>query len=300
MWNAQNNQLWQVALASIGVALTVMALKAVAAWLTGSAALFSDALESVVNVVTATVAFVAIGLAGQPADRRHQYGHHKAEYLSAVLVGVLVVVAALLVFRDAYDALMNPRTITEPVLGLTLSAIAGLINSAWAYVLVTRGRAWRSPALEADGWHLVSDIVTSAGTLTGVALAVITGFQLLDPLLAALVGVSILWAGWSLFTRSIGGLMDEAVPADVSREIRCVIAEAGGGAIQAHDIRTRVAGQVTFIELHLVVPGAMTVATSHRICDRIEVALETAIPGAQVVIHVEPETEAKTTGVPID
>jgi cation diffusion facilitator family transporter len=135
--------------------------------------------------------------------------------------------------------------------------------------------------------------------IVGLGLATITGWQLLDPLLAAVVGANILWAGWRLMRDSVSGLMDEAVTAEVARQISAVIANNAEGAIEAHDVKTRTAGRVTFIEFHLVVPGKMTVATSHQICDRLEVALTEAIPGAEVLIHVEPEEEAKQTGVPV-
>jgi cation diffusion facilitator family transporter len=142
-------------------------------------------------------------------------------------------------------------------------------------------------------------VATSFGVLAGLSLAMLTGWQVLDPVLAAVVAVNILWAGWRLMRDSISGLMDEAVTAEVARRIREVISNNAGGAIQAHDVKTRTAGRVTFIEFHLVVPGRMTVASSHLICDRIENALADAIPGAEVLIHVEPEHKAKTSGLPI-
>jgi len=145
----------------------------------------------------------------------------------------------------------------------------------------------------------LTDVATSCGVLAGLALATLTGWEVLDPALAAVVAVNILWAGWRLMRDSISGLMDEAVTAEVARHIREVISNNAEGAIQAHDVKTRTAGRVTFIEFHLVVPGRMTVASSHQICDRIEDALADAIPGAEVLIHVEPEDKAKTSGLPI-
>src|SRR5215468_4575690 len=287
------------AVASIGVALAVMALKYLAYWVTGSVALYSDALESIVNLITASVALYTIHVSAQPADRRHQFGHHKAEYFSAVLEGVLIVLAALLIAREAYDALITPRLLREPLLGLLINGAATLINAAWSYFLLTWGRRQRSPALVADGWHLLTDVATSVGVLAGLFLATITGWRVLDPALAAVVAINILWAGWRLMRDSISGLMDEAVTAEVARRIREVISNNAEGAIQAHDVKTRTAGRVTFIEFHLVVPGRMTVASSHQICDRIEDALADAIPGAEVLIHVEPEHKAKTSGLPI-
>lgn len=287
------------AIVSIFVAAAVMGLKYLAYWRTGSVALYSDALESIVNLVTAMVALYAIHIAGQPADRQHQFGHHKAEYFSAVIEGALICVAALLILQEAYEAYASPRVLSDLSVGMAINAVATAINAAWCAFLIRWGRSQRSPALVADGWHLLTDVLTSIGVLLGLALAAATGWQLLDPALAALVAVNILWAGWRLVRQSVGGLMDEAVTAEVARRIRAVIAVNAEGAIEAHDVKTRIAGRVTFIEFHLVVPGNMTVAVSHDICDRLEEALREAVNGAQVLIHVEPEAEAKQTGVPV-
>jgi cation diffusion facilitator family transporter len=287
----------RMATASIAVACLVMGIKYLAYWTTGSVALYSDALESIVNLVTAIAALVAIRISARPADRRHQFGHHKAEYFSAVLEGVLIIVAALLILRAAWLALYEPRTLTEPAAGLAINAVATAINAAWSWTLIRFGRNWRSPALVADGWHLFADVATSIGVIVGLTLSVLTGWSVLDPALAALVAVNILVAGWRLVRSSVSGLMDEAVDSDIARRIRKLISESATGAIEAHDIRTRTAGRATFIDFHLVVPGAMSVADAHRICDRIESALETEISGAEIVIHVEPEGEARHRGV---
>lgn len=287
----------RMATASIAVACLVMAIKYLAYWTTGSVALYSDALESIVNLVTAIAALVAIRISARPADRRHQFGHHKAEYFSAVLEGVLIIVAALLILRAAWLALYEPRTLTEPVAGLAINAVATALNAAWSWTLIRFGQRWRSPALLADGWHLFADVATSIGVIVGLTLSVLTGWSILDPALAALVAVNILVAGWRLVHSSISGLMDEAVDSDIARRIRKLIAESATGAIEAHDIRTRTAGRATFIDFHLVVPGAMSVADAHHICDRIESALESEINGAEIVIHVEPEGEARHRGV---
>jgi cation diffusion facilitator family transporter len=274
-----------------------MGLKYAAYWQTGSVALYSDALESIVNLATAAVALYTVRIAARPADRRHQFGHHKAEYFSAVLEGVLIVVAALLILREAYDAYIAPRNLGNLMQGLGINAAATAINAGWSVFLIQWGRAQRSPALVADGWHLSTDVVTSIGVLIGLGLASATGWQVLDPAMATLVAMNILWAGWRLVRESVSGLMDEAVTAEVASHIRQVIAANASGAIEAHDVKTRTAGRVTFIEFHLVVPGDMTVAASHEICDRLEVALFDAVHGAQVLIHVEPEQEAKQKGV---
>ena len=282
---------------SILVGLVVLALKTLAWWLTGSVALLSDALESTVNVATAIAALIAIRIAARPADHGHPYGHHKAEFFSAVLEGVMIIVAALLILREAWHGLLSPPALQAPVEGLLINAAAGVLNAVWCRVLITRGRALKSPALVADGHHLLADVLTSAGVVAGVALAVATGWSVLDPLLAAAVALNILWSGWKVMTASIGGLMDEAVPDDVMALIRETIADRAAGAIEAHDLRTRHAGRMTFIDFHLVVDGDTTVAAAHDICDRIETALKARLTEAQITIHVEPDHQAKHSGV---
>lgn len=286
----------RIAIASIAVAFIVMGIKYLAYRVTGSVALYSDALESVINVITAIAALVAIRIAQRPADRRHPFGHHKAEYVAVALEGALIFIAALLILQQAYAAFRMPRALTEPALGLAINTLAAGLNALWAWLLITRGRALTSPALVADGWHLVTDVATSLGVLAGLVLATLTGWAVLDPLMAALVAINILWAGWRIISSSVSGLMDESVTADILAQIRGLIASNADGALQVHDLRTRTAGPATFVEFHLVVPGRMTVARSHEICDRIELALRQKIDGAQILIHVEPEDEAKTKG----
>jgi cation diffusion facilitator family transporter len=284
------------AIGSIVVAVVAAGLKFTAAWRTGSVALFSDALESIVNLATAAVALYAVHVAAQPADRRHQFGHHKAEYFSAVITGMLIVVAALLILREAWDAFLRPRALNDLTTGMGFNGLATAINVGWCALLIRWGGRERSPALVADGWHLFADVVTSLGVLIGLGLAALTGWHALDPVMATVIALYILWTGWRLLRESVGGLMDEAVTMEVGRQIREVIASNTAGAIEAHDIKTRMAARVVFIEFHLVVPGTMTVAASHRICDRLETALAQTVPGAQVLIHVEPEAEAKEQG----
>lgn len=291
----------RLAAGSIVVGLTVLGLKYAAYLLTGSVALYSDALESIVNVATAVTTFLAVRLSAVPPDASHPFGHQKVEYLSAVLIGVLIVVAALSILREAYFALLDPNPLEAPVEGLAVNGLASVINGVWCYALFRFGKAWRSPALTADAEHLLTDVITSVGVLIGVALVVFTGWLVLDPAIAALVALNILWAGWRVMRRSIGGLMDEAPPEDVVSRIRELISKEAEGALEAHDLRTRRAGRTTFIQFHLVVPGDVTVQEAHDICDRIEAALKADIPGAAITIHVEPEYKAKhpATGVPV-
>jgi len=291
------NRTLAIAAASLLVGLVVLGLKFLAWYVTGSIALYSDALESIVNVVTAVVALIAVRLAQKPADAALPYGYHKAEYFSAVLVGVMIIVAAILIVREAVLGMLAPQLPVAPVQGLAVSGVATIINLVWAVVLVRHGRAVRSPALEADGKHLLTDVVSTVGVLVGLALVFLTGWAVLDPILAGLVALNILWSGWGVIRHSVGGLMDVAVPPQTQKTIREVIASNADGAIEAHDIRTRQAGKLTFIDFHLVVPGAMSVDAAHAICDSIEAKLREAVEDVQITIHVEPENKAKHSGI---
>jgi len=287
----------KLAVGSVAVAVVVLALKAAAWWVTDSAALYADAAESVVNVVASSAALAAVRLAAEPADANHPYGHGKAEFLAAVLVGALIVAAAVTILYESYFAWREARLAQAAPLGLAVAGVATVLNGGWAAHLGRRARALRSPALAADATHLWSDVVTSLGAMAGLALAYGTGLSWLDPLAAALTAVNILWSGWRLLRGSIGGLMDEAAEPDLIARIRAIVSQEATGALEAHDLRTRRAGRYTFLEFHLVVPAAMTVADAHDICDRIEAALRAEDDGLRVTIHVEPEGKAKHVGV---
>jgi cation diffusion facilitator family transporter len=294
---SQATRIERIATVSVAVALLVLGLKAGAWWVTGSVALYADALESVVNVAAAVAALAAIRLSALPPDANHPYGHAKAEYFSAVLEGALIVAAAILILTEAWQAYVTPRAPEQAWLGLGVSGVATAINAGWAALLFRRGKAARSPALLADAKHLLSDVVTSAGVIVGVGAVALTGLLWLDPLLAALTAGNILFSGFALMRSSVGGLMDEAVPAGQLARIRALVAEHASGAIEAHDLRTRHSGRFTFVEFHLVVPAAMTVSDAHEICDRIEAALKAELGTAVITIHVEPEGKAKHQGV---
>lgn len=286
--NATVNRL---ALIGMPMAVFVLGLKMLAWWVTGSVALLSDALESIVNVVAAVIAWGAISYASRPADADHPFGHHKAEYLSAVIEGVLIVVAAMLIVQEAVPKLWAPTLMEQPALGLAINFLASVINVIWATILIRAGKRHRSPALLADGHHIMSDVVTSAGVLVGLLLVLATGYAILDPVIAILVAVNILFQGWTIISSSVSGLMDHAIEGPEEAAIKQAIAENAQGSLGVHDLKTRRAGQAIFVEFHLVVPARMAVADAHEICDRLEAAIETVHQGAQVAIHVEPETE---------
>jgi cation diffusion facilitator family transporter len=287
------------ALGSIVAGCLVLGLKGAAWWLTGSAALYSDALESTVNVAASLIALIALRFAARPADANHPYGHDKAEFFAAVVEGALITVAALLIFDEAWQSWWQVRPLDAPFRGIALNAVATVINGVWSWVLIAAGRRLRSPVLSADGRHLLADVVTSVGVAVGVFLAVFTGRLILDPLLAAATGVYVLWSGVRMISSSVSGLMDAAPEPAVVNRIKELVANSAAGAIEAHDLRTRHAGRLTFLEFHLVVPGGMTVAAAHRICDRIEDTLKAEMDHLMITIHVEPEEKAKHGGVPV-
>ena len=284
---------------NLGVGVGVLAVKMAAFWISGSVAIFSDALESTVNVVTALVALGALRVAARPADGRHPFGHHKAEFISAVFDGVMIIVAALVILSEAVAALRDPALPTSALGGMAFLLAASAVNGLWARHLIRRGRALRAPALVADGRHLMTDVFTSVGVVTGLGLALATGWWMLDPLIAIAVALVILWSGFTLVRESLNGLMDEAISAEEQTRIAAVIAREGGGAMQAHDLRTRHAGSVVFVDFHLVVPDRTTIYEAHEICDRIEDGIRAEMGRVEITIHVEPEHKSKSTGIMI-
>lgn len=298
-----DSRLKQLAIWSIPVAIVVFALKYFAYYVTGSVALYSDALESIVNVIAAIAAYVAILISMKPADNDHPFGHTKAEYFSAILEGAMIFVAAIMILRESWPLLTSGHLPEQPGYGLAINLAASAINAIWALILIKQGKISHSPALKADGMHLMTDVFTSFGVLAGLLAAILTGWAILDPVLAIIVALNILWQGWKVINNSVQGLMDVGVELEETMRIRDTISSHAAGAIEAHDLRTRVAGQVTFIEFHLVVPSKMTVGNAHDICNRIEDALKKEVENARIVIHIEPEEEAKlpkgTTAVPI-
>lgn len=283
----------RIAWGSLGISLVVLAMKAAAYWLTGSVALYSDALETVINVAAALTALFALWYSALPADANHPYGHHKIEYLSAVVEGGLVVVTAFAIADQAWLGWQQPHAPQTPFLGIALNASAGVINLIWALVLMHSGRRWKSPALIAGGKHIMTDVWTTGAVLIGFALVPLTGWLRLDPLVAAFVAINILWSGYGMLRESVGGLMDEVIDPTTMEKLRALIKQHLDGAIEAHDVRTRVAGRMMFIEFHLVVPARMAVEDAHLICDRIEQAIRDDFGEAIINIHVEPEGKAE-------
>jgi cation diffusion facilitator family transporter len=287
----------RLAAGSILVGMIVLALKGAGWWITGSSALYSDALETVVNVASAAVAFWTLRIAAMPADHDHPYGHDKAEFFSAVFEAVLIILAAGSILHHVWLNLKLGHQIEAPLRGMALNLLATLLNGGWAWFLFRQGRRLRSPALMADARHLGTDVVTSAGILIGLVLVLLTGTLWLDSAIAAATAVYILWTGIRMLGLSLSGLMDAAPDDETLARIRHIVSTHADGALEAHDLRTRQAGRLTFLQFHLVVPSAMRVDEAHDICDRIEAALKAEMEGLVVTIHVEPERKAKHTGV---
>lgn len=291
------SKILKTAWGTLAVAVSVLLLKFGAYAATGSVALYSDALESTINVVGAVAALIALRISTRPADDNHPYGHQKAEYLSAVVEGGLVLATSFVIAHAAWLAFNDPRPPETPLLGMLLNGAGGAANLAWALFLLKMGGRWQSPALIAGGKHVLTDVWTTGAVLVGFALVWFTGRLWLDPLVAGLVALNILWSGYGMVRESVGGLMDEvADPAQIV-ELRRIIAASAHGALEAHDVRARTVGNARFVDFHLIVPRQMTVEDAHEICDRIEAALRSDAGATSINIHIEPEGKAKHKGV---
>lgn len=278
---------------SIGASVLTMALKFGAFFLTGSVGLFSDAVESVVNLTAGVIALLAIVTAHRPADDGHAYGHGKAEYLSSGMEGALICVAAVGIAYASVQRFFNPQPLEALGTGIVVATAAGAVNFAAARIMLRAAKEYDNIVLEADARHLLTDVWTSAGLVTalGVMLFAPPSWQILDPVLGFIMAVNIVWTGVSLVRRSVAGLMDEGLPA---REVDVIVEAIGrvaGEGNQYHALRTRRAGAVRFVDFHLLVPGSMTVQQSHDLCCGIEEGISAALPGAQVTIHVEPRED---------
>jgi len=273
---------------SIAAAVSTILLKGVAWWLTGSVGLLSDAIESFVNLAGALMALWMLFLAEQPADENHPHGHGKAEYFSSGFEGMLIVVAAFSIGYTAIDRLLHPQPLEAVGIGLVVSVLASAINWGVARVLLNAGRAHRSITLEADAHHLMTDVWTSVGVILGVGLVALSEFNWLDPVIALLVAGNIVWTGWQLMSRSASGLMDVSLPLPELEKIDTILRGYGEQGVQYHALRTRQAGQRSFISLHVLVPGQWTVQASHDWVERIEKDLREAIPNSHITTHLEP------------
>ena len=268
--------------------ILVFGIKLAGYVLTGSVGILSDALESTVNVAAAAITAWAVSVAARPPDESHPYGHDKAEYLSSVLEGLLIGVAAVLIIATARERFLDLRPISAPIPGMIVTAFASLLNLALGRYLISTGRRVGSVALESDGQHVMADVITSVGVLIGVGLSVITGLWWIDPAIAVLVALNVIWTAIQLMRRSVGGLMDAALSSAELDAIQTILKSFKDRYIEVHDLRTRASGPRRFVDFHLIVPGRTSVLDAHDLCDEIEAAIQKAIPSASVTIHVEP------------
>jgi cation diffusion facilitator family transporter len=273
---------------SVATSLVTMALKFGAFYLTGSVGLLSDALESFVNLAAALIALVALTYAHADEDEDHNFGHQKAEYFSSGIEGALIFVAAGAIVWSAVPRLLEPRPLEQVGVGLALSVLAAGANLLCGWFLLKGAREHRSITLEADAHHLLTDVWTTAGVIAAVAVVHFTGWLVLDPLIAIAVALQILWTGWTLIRRSFDGLMDRAMPADERGRIVAVLEQVRRQGGDYHRLRTRVSGKKSFVDVHVLVPGTMSVHEGHDLVHRLEAEIESAMPHVEVLTHLEP------------
>jgi cation diffusion facilitator family transporter len=290
--NMNDRSLTRYAWLSIVAAIVTMGLKAAGYWLTGSIGLLSDAIESIVNLVGGIMALGMLTIAARPADDDHAFGHSKAEYFSSGVEGTLILVAAISIAITAVERILSPKALEQVGMGLGVSVAASLINLAVALVLLRVARKNRSITLEANAQHLLTDVWTSAGVLTGVVLVVMTGWNRLDPVVALLVAVNIVWTGISIVRRSVQGLMDKSLPEKEQKVIKEILSKYEAQEIQFHDLRTRQAGAHSFVSMHVLTPGVWTVRKGHEVVDCLENELAAALPNLSVSTHLEPLEDA--------
>jgi len=273
---------------SIAAALATILLKGWAWWITGSVGLLSDALESFVNLAGAMMALAMLTLAARPADDNHAHGHGKAEYFSSAFEGFLILIAAVAICYTAIERLLNPQPLEAVGIALAISVVASIINLATSRTLMNVGKKHKSITLEADAHHLMTDVWTSVGVIVGVGLVWLTGWLWLDPVIALLVALNILWTGWQLLQRSAAGLMDVSIPEDELEAIEAILDGYRKHGLKFHALRTRQAGTRAFITVHVLVPGAWTVQHGHDWSERIEADIRQAVTHVHITTHLEP------------
>ena len=274
---------------SIAAAVVTIALKFGAYGVTGSVGLLSDALESLVNLAAALMALAMLALAERPPDEEHAYGHGKAEYFASSFEGALILLAAASIAWAAVGRLLEPRAVDEPWLGIAAAVVATAVNLGVARMLLRAGRRYGSITLEADAQHLMSDVWTSIAVVAGIAVAALTGWRWIDPVLALMVAANVVRIGVDLMRRSALGLLDTALPEDERARIAAVLERwAAAEGVEFHALRTRQAGARRFVSVHVLVPGAWTVQRGHDVLERIEAEVREALPACTVFTHLEP------------
>ena len=273
---------------SIGAAVVTIALKSGAYLLTGSVGLLSDAIESGVNLVAALMALAMLTVAARPEDDNHAYGHSKAEYFASVVEGILILVAAGSIIWTAAGRLMHPKELEQVGFGLAVSVGASLINLVVAQILLRAGKKNNSITLEADSHHLMTDVWTSVGVVAAIGVVGLTGWLILDPIIAIAVGLNIVWTAYQLIRRSVEGLMDGSLPAEEQKQIEEVIAQYRQRGVEFHALRTRQSAARRFVSVHVLVPGAWTLHDAHHVAEDFEGDIRKILPETIVHTHLEP------------
>lgn len=284
----ERRHLTRYAWLSIATALLTIGLKATAYFLTGSVSLLSDALESGVNLAAAILALVTLTVAAQPPDEEHAYGHDKAEYFSGGAEGTLILLAAVTIAVSAVQRLFNPQPLEQVGIGLAISVAAALCNLVVARILLQAGRQYNSVTLTADAQHLLSDVWTSAGVVLGVGVVALTGWTILDPLIALAVAVQIVYWGVRLVRQAVRGLMDTALPPADMKKVVAVLERYRKDGVAYHALRSRQSGARRFVSVHIQVPGAWSVQRGHMLLEAIERELRQALTPVSVFTHLEP------------
>jgi cation diffusion facilitator family transporter len=279
---------------SIGAAITTITLKGAAYALTGSVGLLSDAIESIVNLVGATVALAMLTVAAQPPDDEHHWGHDKAEYFASGVEGALILAAAVSIAIAAVVRLLNPQPLEKAGLGLLVSALASVVNFVVSRILLDVGRRFDSITLEADARHLMTDVWTSIGVIGGVGLVALTGWSRLDPIVALLVAANIVYTGWRLVQRSVLGLLDTALPVAEAADVERILAGYRAQGMEFHAVRSRQAAARRFVTMHVLVPGDWTVYHGHEMLERIEHEILGCVPNCSVLTHLEPVEDPRS------
>lgn len=290
---------------SIAAAVSTIGLKAYAYWLTGSVGLLSDALESLINLVAAVIMLIVLSISSRPPDDGHAYGHEKIEYFSSGAEGIMILLAAFSIGMTAWERLWAPQILQQLDVGIAISVFASLINLAVAKILINVGKRRQSITLESDGKHLMTDVWTTVGIIVGIAIISVgnhfevslalakqwgmNGWEILDPIIAILVALNIVWAGLQLIRRTASGLMDAALSADEQAAIVGVLEGfVVADHIAYHALRTRYAGARRFMSVHVLVPGDWTVQQGHDFVESIEKQLATLFDNIDIDTHLEP------------
>ena len=273
---------------SVATSIVTISLKFAAYYLTGSVGMLSDAVEAVVNIAAALIALIVLAYSAAAPDREHNFGHEKAQYFSSGIEGALIFVAAGAIIWTAVPRLLHPQPLDQVGLGLGLSILASLANAWCAWMMLGAARAHRSITLEADAKHLLTDVWTTAGVVAAVLVVQWTGWLRLDPIIAIVVALQIVWTGWGLMGRSFQGLMDRAIPDEDRAAIVEILEGVKEQGCDYHALRTRVAGAKSFVDVHVLVPGKMTVQKGHDLVEKLENDIRARLPHVEVLTHLEP------------